>query len=110
MDRDTRTLKQLAQEAYDVQMASNLSGVLLGWHKSYCRLRELLGNDAREHAISILWLDKVQDLMGAYPGRYSVQDAYGEVRRLIETVDAPDGTDTTEVAEAIRSHEARNDY
>lgn len=98
-ERDTRTLQQLAQEALDVQNASNLSGVLLSWHKSYCRLRELLGHSdstARDHAITAAWLCKVKDLLWRAEvrvERHRFLDIFDSVEMLVKG-DARDvGTD-----------------
>jgi hypothetical protein len=65
-DRIRRTFQELAQEALDVQNASNLKGVLLGWHRASCDLGEALGHAKwwQHHPIMLLWLDKIADLMG----------------------------------------------
>lgn len=88
--KDTRTLAQLAQEALDVQDASNLSGVVHGWSRSISRLRELLPDVGTEkintHPINVLWADKVahltltQDFMGNIWKRVEV--AWDECKQL----------------------------
>jgi hypothetical protein len=63
-----RTIKELAQEALNVQHASNLSGVVHGWSRSITELRELLHNpgtdEINHHPINKLWASKVHDMTG----------------------------------------------
>lgn len=67
-----KTIQQLAQEALDVQNASNLSGVVKGWARSIQdlidRLREsgqYEGTDQiNRHPINRMWASKVHDLTG----------------------------------------------
>lgn len=42
MSKQSRSLRDLAREALDVQDASNLSGVVHGWSRSISELRALL--------------------------------------------------------------------
>lgn len=70
-DHDTRTLQELAQEALDEdgeEGALALSRALLSWHKSYCRLRDLIGSEqaARHHEITTLWANKVQRVVAGW--------------------------------------------
>ena len=73
-----KTLKQLAQEALDVQNASNLVGVINGMARAVAELRETLGDwtAADNHPIVKLWTDKIahltkypQDYIGSSPMR-----------------------------------------
>ncbi len=61
-----KTMKQLAQEALDVQDAVNLSGLVHGWSRSISDLRALLpnvGTDAiNQHPVNKMWASKVHDL------------------------------------------------
>lgn len=65
-----RTLKELAQEAIEVQDACNLSGVVHGWHRSMEELCEVLRTNSNfagtdeinHHPINKLWASKVHDL------------------------------------------------
>jgi hypothetical protein len=61
-----RTLKQLAQEALDVQNACNLSGVVHGFARAMGDLMEhTKSTDERNrHPIAVLWADKVAHLTG----------------------------------------------
>ena len=90
-----RTLKELAQEALDVQDACNLSGVVHGWSRSMSRLYEILreqkefsGTDqVNHHPINQLWASKVQDLAGMGLSDYEAfSKAYMEVKQLSEEV------------------------
>jgi hypothetical protein len=61
-----KTLKELAQEAIDVQDACNLSGVVHGWHRAMEDLCDILrdsGTDGRNtHPINQMWASKCHDL------------------------------------------------
>lgn len=66
---DTRSMRDLANEAIRVQDACNLSGVVLSFGKTILRLRALLrekGTDSTEdvntHPISKAWASKIHDL------------------------------------------------
>ena len=56
--KTSRSLKELAQEALDVQDACNLSGVVHGWSRSISELRANLGgagtDDINNHYINRL--------------------------------------------------------
>ena len=80
---DDRTLKQLAQEALDVQNASNLFGVVNSFLKAMRRLRQL-NEDARNHSITVLWMDKLLDMTGRHN---SFADAYTQVSELTKSAD-----------------------
>ena len=61
----TRTLKELAQEALDVQDACNLSGLAQRFAKVMIELNVLVpdSTEARNsHPIVLLWLDKFNSL------------------------------------------------
>ena len=83
-----RTLKQLAQEALNVQDACNLSGVAHGFARCMSDLMDLVpsGTDARNnHPIARLWADKIAHLTGTQRlGNDAVMDAYPEVMKLAE--------------------------
>jgi hypothetical protein len=72
---DTRTLKELAKEALDIQWGSNLGGLVLGWGRAVQRLRQLcpeLDTDAlNHHPINVLWSDKLATLAGRGYNAYS---------------------------------------
>jgi hypothetical protein len=61
----SKTIKQLAQEALDVQNACNLCGVVQSFARAMIDLGEhVKGTDARnKHPISVLWADKVAQLV-----------------------------------------------
>ncbi len=76
-----RTMKQLAQEALDVQDACNLSGVVLSFGRAIGELREnnpSMGTDwINSHPICCLWSDKIAHLTGTQSyGHEKVIDAY----------------------------------
>ena len=68
MENNKRTLQQLAQEAMDVQDASNLCGVVQGFARAMLDLTDLYrdkGTDfIKSHFITIAWADKVNSLCG----------------------------------------------
>ncbi len=90
-----RTLKQLAQEALDVQNACNLTGILGSFRYAVLELRDLLeggGGDSHlannhpvdHHPIVQLWADKVSSLTGTQTlGTREVLQAYAEVRKIL---------------------------
>lgn len=63
-----KSLKQLAQDALDVQDACNLSGVVHGFSRFMTELNEALpnlGTDRRNnHPLVRLWVDKLAHLSG----------------------------------------------
>jgi hypothetical protein len=81
-----RTIKELAQEAINVQDACNLSGVVNGFARSIADLREhVKGSDAlASHPISRLWADKIASLTGTQSiGHDAVMRAYTDCHELI---------------------------
>ena len=83
--RDKRTLQQLAQEAMDVQDASNLCGVVQGFARAMLSLTDLYhdkGTDfIKSHFITRAWADKVNSLCGIqsiydykWPGKKNIVD------------------------------------
>lgn len=86
MDReDTRTLRELAQQALDVQNASNLTGVLNAWFRAACRLRVLLGDSTthlHHHPITRVWSDKVASLCGTQALDVSLMQEFNAVERM----------------------------
>lgn len=71
-----RTLRELAQEALDVQDACNLSGVVHGFSRAMHDLCEHVhGTDARNrHPICVLWADKIAHLTGTQYAEFDVTD------------------------------------
>ena len=61
-----RTMAALAQEALDVQDASNLSGVIHGFSRAVNDLFDLgvRGDSLRAHPVVLAWLDKINDMVG----------------------------------------------
>ena len=61
-----RTETQLIIEAYQIQDACNLSGVVHGFSRAISELREACPNQGTEfyntHIISQLWADKIRSL------------------------------------------------
>ena len=87
MTDDNRTMRELAQEALDVQNACNLTDVAHGFAKSVSRLRVILREAGHEsdyptHPITLLWLDKLHDLAGRVDAYDS--GAYRAVNALLE--------------------------
>jgi len=92
MSATPRTLAQLAQEALDVQDACNLSGVAQGFGRAMADLRHHVGGtDARTHAITVLWIDKLNDMTGRIDGFTAFSNAYAECSALVARATA-DGT------------------
>lgn len=58
-------LKKAAQDARDVQNASNLSGILMAWHKAACAVNNehLPHGEMLRHPINLLFMSKVASLM-----------------------------------------------
>ena len=82
-----KTLKELAKEAYDVQDACNLSGVVFGFARAMESLCACLPNTSERntHPIVILWIDKLNHLAGIQDiGNDRVMAAYKAVRKLME--------------------------
>jgi hypothetical protein len=80
-----RTLKQLAQEALDIQDACNLSGVAYAFGRMMNDLCELgLHTEQRNtHPIVTLYLDKMNSLNGIQElGNINVFKAYNECEKL----------------------------
>jgi len=81
-------LKELAQEALDVQNACNLSGVVHGWSRSISQLRLLLPNagtdEINNHPINVLWCDKCASLCGIQSFAHdNVMKAYEAAEGLV---------------------------
>jgi hypothetical protein len=67
-----RTIKELAQEAYDVQDACNLTGVVHAFSRAMTDLREIARAEGWEsteklntHPIVVMWSSKVESLCGS---------------------------------------------
>lgn len=83
-----KTLKELAQDALNVQDACNLSGVVHGFARCMSDMMDLVpGTTERNtHPIAILWADKIAHLTGTQElGCDIVMAAYAEVRKLVES-------------------------
>jgi hypothetical protein len=67
-----KTIKELAQEALDIQSACNLSGVVHSFSRAMTELRRLeptLGTDGyNTHPISLLYSSKIASLTGSESG------------------------------------------
>ena len=84
----TRTWKQLANEAIQVQDACNLSGVIHSFSNTIREVRELLENEGtlstdivNKHPICVLYSSKIASLTGSEIGR-SFHDAYCWAKEL----------------------------
>jgi hypothetical protein len=75
----SKTLKQLAQDALNVQNACNLCGVAQSFAKAMIDLGDhTKGTDERNtHPVAILWADKIAQLTGTQQmGLLDVMRAY----------------------------------
>lgn len=79
-NKDTRTMRTLAQEVINIQSAGNLSGLVHGWSRSISRLRQLLAEQGirdteqiNKHPINKLWAERLYTLSGC-EGGWVVQD------------------------------------
>ena len=83
-----KTLKQLAQEALDVQNACNLSGVAHSFARAMTDLADhgIHGDARNTHPISVLWADKIAHLTRTQdPARaLCVFEAFNTVMDLAE--------------------------
>lgn len=84
-----KTMKELAQEALNVQDACNLSGVVHGFSRAITNLRDLLpraGTDEiNRHPISVLWADKIAHLTYTQCiGNEVILQAYAWARAMTE--------------------------
>lgn len=80
-----KTLKQLAQDALDVQNACNLSGVVKGFDRAIADLKSQLGSDINHHPIVLLWLDKIASLTGTQANDIcAMSKAYDIVEQLAQ--------------------------
>jgi hypothetical protein len=90
-----RTMKDLAQEALDVQNASNVSGIIHSFSRAITELRSLLqeelGNDfsttkLNTHPIVVLYSDKIASLTTSGVGcDMAFYNAYKFATDLVET-------------------------
>lgn len=74
----SKTIKQLAQEALDVQNACNLCGVAQAFARAMIDLGEhTKGTDERnQHPITRVWLDKLNSLAGIQEYNSEVTKAF----------------------------------
>lgn len=95
----SKTLKQLAQEALDVQNACNLSGVAQAFARAMIDLGEhTKGTDERNrHPVAVLWADKIAHLTGtqdlgndvttkAYSWAYDMVKATTEEQNVLDAL------------------------
>jgi len=85
-----RTIKELAKEAYDVQNACNLSGVVISFSRAIADLKEMpdcQGSDwVHSHPVTVLYADKIASLTGIqYLGADGVIEAYQDIRKILES-------------------------
>jgi len=81
-----KTIYELAKDAYDVQNACNLSGVVLSFAKAIVDLRQhTQGTDAtNNHCVSVLWADKIAQLTGIQDlNNERVGKAYQEIYEIL---------------------------
>lgn len=80
----SKTLKQLAQEALDVQDACNLCGVAQAFARAMRDLGDYTnGTDERNrHPITVVWLDKMNSLAGIQEYSSGITKAYSVVHDL----------------------------
>lgn len=80
---DQRTLADLANEALDIQCATNLAAIAPAFSRAMSRLRELFPNKRagfyNTHPIAVLWTDKLKELTEAYS--IGVTEAYMWAKR-----------------------------
>ncbi len=82
-----KTLAQLAQDALDIQDASNLSGVVHSFSKACTDLREVMNNSPEgfsqerlhTHPIILAWVSKIDSLTG---GRWTDFSVFPSVERI----------------------------
>ena len=84
----SRTLKELAKEAIEVQDACNLSGVVHGWSRAMSELFELLkdGTESKNtHPINQLWASKCHDLARMGTSEWEAyHEAYSKCKELAD--------------------------
>lgn len=82
-----RTLKELAQEALDIQTACNLCGLAQSFARMMKELGEhVKGTDAlNTHAITRLWVDKMAHLSGVQLGFDTMYNAYADCSQLAKS-------------------------
>ena len=81
----SKTIKELAQEALDVQNACNLTAVIQSFARAMIDLgKHVKGTDARNsHPVTVLWADKVAHLTGIQDiGNDATMKAYNAVYAL----------------------------
>lgn len=84
-----KTMKELAQEALDVQDACNLSGVIHSWSEVITQLRKILPNGGTQvlslHPINKLFAAKVIELtcMG-FAKQEKYEEAFRECERMVK--------------------------
>lgn len=80
----SKTIKQLAQEALDVQNACNLCGVAQAFARAMSDLGQYTkGTDERnQHPITRVWLDKLNSLAGIQEYNSDITKAYSVVHDI----------------------------
>ena len=103
-----KTIKQLAQEALDVQDACNLSGVAHAFARALSALRKAIPNastsEINAHPIAKVWADKIAHLTQTQQrGAFGdvINQAYGSVHEL---ANAPEERDHRPIRRAFITH------
>lgn len=82
-----KTLKELAQEALDVQDACNLCGVAQSFARAMRDLCEHTKSteERNTHPVTIMWLDKMNSLAGIqFDAHFTISKAYDFCRCAVE--------------------------
>lgn len=88
----TKTIKELAQDALDVQNACNLCGVAQSFARAMVDLGKYTNGttERNRHPIAILWADKIANLTGTQEfGNDRVMEAYDSCYAIVNAPDAP---------------------
>lgn len=83
MQFENATEAELCKWALDVQDACNIGGVTLSFHALVVRLRHL-NLDYKTHPAAVLFLDKIEDLMGRPLGFSNDIDYYSKAYHACE--------------------------
>jgi hypothetical protein len=81
-----RTIKELAQEALNVQDAINFFAIVKGMDRALANLKEhgFNGHTLAKHPIAVLWVDKLASLQGVQDlGNEQVSKAYDAVYVIV---------------------------
>jgi hypothetical protein len=90
-----KTLRELALEVVRIQDACNLSGVVHAFSRAVTVMRQDFGMDTptcNRHPITILYLDKLNQLAGIQPDSFHEKDYWNKVgNALIECTKLTEG-------------------